>query len=357
MKIILTCIFSCSLFILNGIAPHPVAASTIAGCPLLPADNIWNTKVDTLPVATHSHNYINTIGAETLLHPDFGAPYWTGERWSPIGIPYNVVSGNQEKKTMHFDYDDESDAGPYPIPDNPEIEGILPGGDKNIDGDRHILVVDKDNCILYETWNSWPRPDGSWDAGSGAIFHLSSNSLRPDGWTSADAAGLPVLPGLIRYEEVLAGEITHAIRFTAANNHIRKAYVWPARHQANTNNSPLLPPMGQRFRLKADFNITGFSPQMQVILKAMKKYGLILADNGSDWYISGVADNRWNNDMLVEAFSRIQGSDFEAVDVSGLMVDPDSGRVKKSPPSPRPSPGKTQLPGLLNLLLDENVAR
>jgi len=301
---------------------------SIAGCPTFPANNIWNAAVDKLPVDPSSAAYIATIGADTTLHPDFGAPYSAGGTLMPIGIPFNIVSSSQTKKAVYFDYADESDPGPYPIPDNPAIEGVLPGGDQNAGGDRHILIVDKDNCILYEMFYSWPRADGSWDAGSGAVFDLNSNLLRPDGWTSADAAGLPILPGLVRYDEVAAGEITHAIRFTARNSHIRKAYVWPARHQANTSTSVLLPPMGQRFRLKAGFNISGFSAHTQVILKAMKKYGLILADNGSDWYITGTANNLWDNDTLVSEFRLLKGSDFEAVDVSSLMVHPDSGEVK-----------------------------
>jgi hypothetical protein len=306
----------------------PASASTIAGCPMLPDDNIWNTPIDQLPVDSRSQDYINTIGPDTSFHPDFGEPYWTGSRWSPIGIPYNIVTSSQVKKQIYFDYASESDPGPYPVPDNPLIEGVLPDGDPNIDGDRHILIVDSDNCILYEMFYSWPRNDGGWDAGSGAVFDLRSNNLRPDGWTSADAAGLPILPGLVRYEEVAAGEISHAIRFTARNNHIRKAYVWPARHQANSSTSLLLPPMGQRFRLKADFDISGFSETTQVILRAMKKYGIILADNGSDWYVSGVPDDRWDNDVLVSEFRQLHGHDFEAVDVSSLMVSPDSGEVR-----------------------------
>jgi hypothetical protein len=311
------------------------ASSQVAGCPVFPADNIWNTPVDTLPLAANSAAYIQTIGANTGLHPDFGAPYMDGGNLVPIGIPFNTVSAGQAGKQVYFQYDGESDEGPYPIPDNPAIEGVLPGGDLNVDGDRHILIVDSDSCILYELFYAWPRKDGAWDAGSGAIFDLRSNRLRPAGWTSADAAGLPILPGLVRYDEVEKGEINHALRFTARNSHIRKEYVWPARHQANTDTSTLLPPMGQRFRLKASFDLSGFSSQTRIVLEAMKKYGLILADNGSDWYITGTSDNRWNNDTLVSELRRVKGSDFEAVDVSSLMVDPDSGKVKTavSPPS------------------------
>jgi len=312
------------------------ASPKIAGCLTFPADNIWNAPVDTLPLAANSTAYINTIGANTRLHPDFGAPYPEGGKLVPIGIPFNIVSSSQQKKSVNFDYDDESDAGPYPIPDNPLIEGVLPKGDQTTDGDRHILIVDQDNCILYELFYAWPGQNGTWNAGSGAIFNLSSNQLRPDGWTSADAAGLPILPGLVRYDEIEKGEITHAVRFTAQNNHIRNSYVWPARHEANTSNSMLLPPMGQRFRLKASFDISGFSAEMKIILKAFKKYGLIIADNGSDWYITGTMDDRWDNDTLVSEFRQLVGSDFEAVDVSSLMADPNSGKIKGGiiPPAP-----------------------
>lgn len=297
----------------------------LGGCPMFPADNIWNTAVDTLPLAARSSDYINSIGANTHLHPDFGKPYLDGGELVPIGIPYTVVTDTQPKVAITFSYQGESDPGPYPIPFAPPIEGVAPW-DQNYDGDRHILIVDRDNCILYETFYSWPNRNGSWTAGSGAIFDLRSNGLRPDGWTSADAAGLPILPGLVRYDEVLAGEIHHAIRFTAVNT--LGDYVWPARHEASSLTDPIYPPLGQRFRLKANFDISGFTPQMQVILQAMKKYGIILADNGSNWYISGTADDRWDNDMLVDGFNQLKGSDFEAVDVSSLQVHPDSGQAQ-----------------------------
>jgi hypothetical protein len=218
-----------------------------------------------------------------------------------------------------FDYEDESDPGPYPIPPDAPIEG---GSD--CDGDRHILIVDRDNCRLYEIYSAYPETDGSWSAGSGAIFDLTSNLLRPDTWTSADAAGLPILPGLVRYEEVASGEIKHAIRFTAPET--RRAYVWPARHYASSRTDTRYPPMGQRFRLKSPFNDSGFSPEVRVILDALKRYGMILADNGGSWFISGVPDERWDNDVLRE-IRQVHGSDFEAVDVSSLMVDPDSGQA------------------------------
>ncbi len=295
----------------------PPSGPTIGGCPLLPADNIWNARVDSLPVDPRSAAYIQSIGESTGLHPDFGSGTWEG---APIGIPFDFVDGSQPKVTVVFDYEDESDPGPYPIPADASIEG---GPDS--DGDRHVLVVDTDNCILYELYYAWPQADGSWEAGSGAIYDLHSNALRPEGWTSADAAGLPILPGLIRYEEVAAGEIRHAIRFTAPQT--RAAYVWPARHYASSLTGEEYPPMGQRFRLRADFDLSGFSPQTQVILRAMQTYGLILADNGSPWFISGAPDEGWDNDILHE-LARVQGADFEAVDVSSLMLNPDSGAVR-----------------------------
>ena len=309
----------------NG-AVSLAAPPSMAGCPILPADSIWNTPVDTLPVDGSSDAYISSIGPDITLHPDFGSPYEDGGQLYPIGIPYNLVPGTQGKVVMHFDYDAESDPGPYPIPPGAVIEGV-PDWDPDYSGDRHILVVDTDNCLLYETFDSWPRADGGWDAGSGAVFDLNSHALRTDGYTSADAAGLPILPGLVRYDEVTAGTIEHAIRFTADNDHIRDEHVWPARHDASQNSLPTNPPMGQRFRLKAGVDISGYPEQVQVILRAMKKYGLILADNGADWYISGDSDDRWDNDTLVAQFKKLKGSDFEAVDVSSLMIDLDSGQA------------------------------
>ena len=291
----------------------------LAGCAVFPADNIWNVPVDTLPVHTSSDAYVATIGADAHVHADFGSGTWDG---GPIGIPYVDVPGTQPTVTVAFDYDDESDPGPYPVPPGAPIEG---GAESK--GDRHVLVLDRDNCILYELYNAFPQPDGSWEAGSGAIFDLSSHALRPAGWTSADAAGLPILPGLVRYEEVAAGEIRHALRFTAPQT--RRAYVWPARHYASNLTGAQYPPMGQRFRLRADFDVSGFSAEVQVILRALQTYGMILADNGSAWYISGVPDERWDNDVLHE-LHQVEGADFKAVDVSSLMVDPDSGQARAS---------------------------
>ena len=313
------------LLILASLPVTGSAVPSIGGCRIFPADDVWNTPVNSLPVDPHSSSYISTIGAGTGLHPDFGSGLWDGE---PIGIPYNLVGGGQAEVPVAFDYADESDPGPYPIPANPLIEG----GNTST-GDRHILILDTGNCTLYELYSAYPGPSG-WSAGSGAIFDLRSDALRPDGWTSADAAGLPILPGLARYDEVASGEITHALRFTVPKT--QKAYIWPARHYASSLTGSQYPPMGERFRLKAGFNISGFSPGTQVILRALKKYGMILADNGGAWYVSGVPDERWNNDQLVGELGRVKGSDFEAVDESSLMVDPDSGRTRQAVPGGGP---------------------
>jgi hypothetical protein len=291
---------------------------------VLPPSSIWNARVDTLPVHPDSAAFIATIGAATGLHADFGSGLWDG---GPIGIPYATVPGTQPSVPVSFDYAEESDPGPYPIPADVPVEG---GPDAT--GDRHVLVLDRDRCRLYEMWSSWPQPDGSWHAGSGAVFDLGSNALRPEGWTSADAAGLAILPGLVRWQEVAAGEIRHAIRFTASRT--RKAHVWPARHDASSSTDPTRPPMGQRFRLKASFDTSPFAPEVRVILDALKSYGLILADNGSNWYLSGVPDERWDNAVL-HTLSQVEGSDFEAVDATVLLVDPDSGEA--GPPPARAS--------------------
>ena len=237
-----------------------------------------------------------------------------------LGFPSISYQARSRRSPVSFEYSDESDPGPYPIPPGAAIEGGAQS-----DGDRHVLVVDQENCILYETFSSYPQPDGSWDAGSGAVFDLRSNGLRPSGWTSADAAGLPILPGLVRYEEVASGEIRHALRFTAPQT--RRAFVWPALHYASNLTASNYPPMGQRFRLKANVDITGFSLEVQVILRALKKYGMILADNGSAWYLSGAPDPGWNNDHLVSELRMITGSDFEAVDGTALMISAESGQA------------------------------
>ena len=276
-----------------------------AGCPLFPADNIWNTPVNTLPPDGNSADYIDSIGRDTGLKADFGAGLYDG---GPIGIPFAYVGNGQTGVSVSFQYADESDPGPYPIPSDAPIEGGTCSS-----GDRHILLVNADTCVLYELYDATPQGSG-WHAGSGAIFDLRSNALRPAGWTSADAAGLPILPGLVRYEEVAAGVITHALRFTA--DVTRDEYVWPARHQSGSPSNANVPPMGQRFRLNAGFDITGFSPANQVILSALKTYGMFLADNGSDWFLSGVPDDRWDNDDLRQLQDGVHGRDFEAVDCS-----------------------------------------
>jgi len=310
----------------------------LSGCHVFPRDNIWNAPVDSLPVDANSDQYVNTIGSGKEIHADFGSGEWPPDSGSPIGIPYIDVPGSQPGVDVSFTYADESDAGPYPIPADPPIEG-----GPNGTGDRHVLVVDRDNCLLYELFDAFPQPDGSWTAGSGAIFDLKSHALRPSGWTSADAAGLPILPGLVRYEEAAAGEINHAIRFTAPQT--RREYIWPARHFASELTGTQYPPMGQRFRLKATFDISGFAPEVKVILTALKKYGMILADNGSAWYISGVPDERWDNQMLHQ-LDGVYGADFEAVDVSSLMVDPQTGQAKIFDP-------KVYLPLLENVRVNQ----
>ena len=287
----------------------PAISPVINGCSIFPENNIWNTPIADLPVHERSDQWVNTIGRGTSFHMDFGSGTWNG---GPIGIPYNIVGGSVPKVSVSFDYEDESDAGPYPIPANPLIEH---------GSDHHILIVDNSTCTLYELFDA-SYSGGAWHAGSGAIWNMNSNALRPDTWTSADAAGLPILPGLVRYDEILSGEINHAIRFTAANTN---GYIWPARHLTSNNpNTPHIPPMGARFRLKASFDISSYPAEMQVILNAMKTYGIILADNGSNWYVSGTPDSRWDNDML-HLLDDLTGNDFEAVDSSVLMVDYDSG--------------------------------
>lgn len=291
--------------------PDLGAGASLRGKRLFPGDNPWNEDISARPVDPNSANLIASIGLNTGLHPDFGT-VWAG---APNGIPYVVVSGTQPKVAINFTaYGDESDPGPYPVPPDAPIEG-----GPNGTGDRHVIVIDRDNWKLYELFYTFPVSGGaSWRAAGGAVFDLNSNALRPAGWTSADAAGLPIFPGLVRYDEVFEQqEITHALRFTAQST--RRAYVYPARHFASSNTNPNLPPMGMRVRLKASFDITRFSPAMQVILKALKKYGMMLADNGSNWYISGAPDPRWNDEEL-NTLKAIKGSDFEVVQM-GTIID------------------------------------
>ncbi len=288
-----------------------------AGCAVFPVDNIWNVPVDHLPVDANSDAYITTIGPDVGVHPEFGT-VWAG---APIGIPWVAVPGTQPEVLVSFTYAGESDPGPYPIPPDAPIEG----GPAST-GDRHVLALERTTCSLYELFYAFPHDDGAWwTAGSGAVFELESHALRPETWTSADAAGLPILPGLVCYEEVAAGQIRHTLRFTAPQT--RRAYVWPARHYASSLTGNQYPPMGQRFRLRADFDVSSFSPPVQTILRALKKYGMMLADNGSAWYLSGAPDPRWDDETLVSELRLVKGSDFEAVDASSLMVDPESGQT------------------------------
>jgi hypothetical protein len=298
-------------------APRPATGVSLNGCPNLPADNVWHTPVTSLPVLSQSSRYVNSIGAGAGVKADFGSGVWDG---GPIGIPVTYVSGSQRSVPVKFDYADESDPGPYPIPADAAVEGGA-----NSDGDRHVLVVDTGTCKLYELYDAHPNSDGSWQAGSGAVYDLASDQLRPRGWTSADAAGLPITPGLVRYAEVAAGHIDHAIRVTVPST--QQAFEWPARHAASSSTNTSLPPMGLRLRLKADVNISGLPPQARVIAQAMKTEGVIVADNGSPWFISGAPDSRWNNDDL-QALGTLHGSDFEAVDTSGLLVSANSGKAR-----------------------------
>ncbi len=302
--------------LLVGFTPGVSHADTLpnSGCAVLPADNVWHANVSALPVDPNSATYIASIGATAPLHPDFGSGTYGG---GPIGIPYNVVPSSQPLVPVHFTYASESDPGPYPIPKKPLIEG----GPRST-GDRHVLVVDTGTCTDYELFSARPRHGGkSWHAGSGAVFPLGSDALRPAGWTSADAAGLPILPGLVRPDEVAAGVIDHAIRVTVPKSD--DTYIWPARHEAGTAD-PTLPPMGLRLRLKADVDISQFPATDQVILQALKTYGMIVADNGSPWFISGLPSSYWDNTTLHD-LTQITGSDFEVVDESCLMVSADSG--------------------------------
>ena len=304
---------------------------TLGGCQVFPADNVWNTPINTLPVDSNSAAYVASMNAtNNRLHPDFG-------HGNPAsgGMPYNLVPDSQPKVTVPFYY--LSDPGPYPIPDNVWIEG---------GSDRHAILVDTGTCELYEIFNLTGGP-GSWAGGSGATWSLKSNALRPDGWTSADAAGLPILPGLVRYDEVAAGQINHAIRVTA--DHTRGAHIWPARHDASSLSGSQYPPMGQRFRLKASYDISSYPAPVQVILQALKTYGMILADNGTSWHISGVGDESWDDDTM-HAMTNVTGDNFEAVDESGLMVNYNSGQAASSPPPPTPPPPTPAPTGWVNII-------
>jgi hypothetical protein len=289
-----------------GLAAYPLPAAP--ACPVFPETNVWNKRVDHLPLAKNSRTIVRSIGRNGSLHPDFGSGKWDG---GPIGIPITVVGSSTPKVRVRFGYADESDKGPYPIPKNVRIEG-----GRQSDGDRHAIIVDRSACRLYELFALYPRNGRPrWRAGSGAIWDLRSNKLRPRGWTSADAAGLPILPGLVRWSEVKRGEINHALRFTVERT--RRAYVYPARHFASDLTSRALPPMGLRLRLRANYPVRGFPRQARVVLVALKRYGMIVADNGSSWYVQGQPNANWSNDALHE-LHRVKGSDFRVVDTSRL---------------------------------------
>jgi hypothetical protein len=289
----------------------PAAIDHLPGaprCPIFPPNNPWNQRVDRLPVARNSARLIASIGLKARVNPDFGSGLYAG---GPIGIPYAVVSSSTPGVPVSFTSAAESNRGPYPLPPNVPIEG---GAQSS--GDRHVIVVDKDSCLDYELYDAYPRDGGrSWSAYAGAIFNLRSNHLRPAGWTSADAAGLPILPGLARYDEVAHGGIDHALRFTAPCT--AASYVYPARHDAPSCGGGFYPPMGLRVRLKASVSLGGLPYQARIVAEALKRYGMILADNGSAWDIGGTPDSRWNNDAL-HLLERFAGSDFEVVDTSSL---------------------------------------
>lgn len=293
------------------------AARPIAGtsCSEFPADNWWHADVRDLPVHARSRQWLSHMSPGVDLHPDFGPSYGDGPNY---GIPITVVGSGHPKVRVRFDYASESDRVRYPLGRDTRIEG-----GRGSAGDKHAIVVDKGACKLYETWNTRVRR-GKWVAGSGAVWSLRSNRLRPDGWTSADAAGLPILPGLLRWNEVKAGRVDHAIRFTTdvTSTH----HLWPARHDAGSRSSPAYPPMGARFRMRAGFSTRGFSPYAVAVIRAMKVHGLVLADNGSPWYFQGEQNARWPA-RLVEELKEIPASAFVAVDTSSLQVSPNSAQV------------------------------
>ena len=301
-------------------SPSPGQTPQVGGepdCAVFPPDNPWNTDISGHPVHANSDDYVDSVGRYELLHPDVGT-VWAG---SPIGIPYVIVGDGQPGVPVIFYYDDESDPGPYPVPPDIPLEG-QPVGQPNaagFGGDRHAIVIDDDACVLYEMYDAHPVNGGaSWEAGSGAVFDLTSNELRPDYWTSADAAGLPIFPGLVRYEEVVEqGVIDHALRFTVSQT--QRAFIHPATHWASSSTDPDRPPMGLRFRMKASYDCSWASSEVQVICAALKKYGMFVADNGADWYISGAPDPRWDDDRLGDLKS-VPGDAFEVVDTGEAVV-------------------------------------
>ena len=302
----LTIAAALAVLLLTGSSAHALRVPAAPRCVVFPASNAWNQRVDKLPVATDSAQLIASIGLDSPVHADFGSGTWDG---GPIGIPFDVVSRTTPRTRVSFAYADESDRVRYPIPRHVHIEG-----GPHATGDRHAILVDRNTCRLYELYDL--RHSGHrWAAGSGAVWSLRSNHLRPAGWTSADAAGLPIFPGLARWDEVARGAIDHALRFTAPRT--RRAYVFPARHYASSSNDPSLPPMGLRVRLKASVSVASFPRQARVVLRALQRYGMILADNGSPWYVSGAPNRHWSNDDL-HSLGRLTGADFEVVDTSSL---------------------------------------
>ncbi|MET9469118.1 hypothetical protein ABZY44_30845 [Streptomyces sp. NPDC006544] len=295
----------------------PVAARAHdASCQTSPPDSFWRAPVDTLPVHPDSARYVASIGSTQPLHPDFGSGLTEGQ---PFGIPVTASDARTPESKVSFDYAGESDPSGYRIPQDAKIEN----GPAS-DGDRHVIVWNRDLCTSSELWDARPQGGNAWHAGSGAVFDLRSNALRPDGWTSADAAGLAVLPGLVRYDEAAAGHVDHAIRITVPRSD--RSYVWPARHQAGSAADDSLPPMGLRLRLKSSVDTSHLAPQAKAVAEALKKYGAIVADNGSAWYLSGEENSGWDNAQL-DGLKDFKGSDFEAVDASGLQQSPDSGAV------------------------------
>jgi len=297
-------------------ADDDVRTRPVAGCRVFPQNNWWNTDISELPRHARSDAWLRRMSPRSELHPDFGRAY--GEQPVPYGIPITVVGAGHRKVNVRFHYARESDRVRYPLGTDTKIEG-----GRRSDGDRHAIIVDKSKCKLYETYNTRKR-NGRWTAGSGAVWSLKSNALRPDGWTSADAAGLAILPGLLRWREVKQGRVDHAIRFTTDVTDHR--YLWPARHRAGAVNNRNYPPMGARFRLKASFDMSSYSRKARVVLRAMQTYGLVLADNGSPWYFQGEASAQWPSGLISD-LKRVPARAFVAVDTSSLMVDPNSARV------------------------------
>jgi hypothetical protein len=287
---------------LGGAPASSAPAPHEGSCPIFPASNPLNQEIAHAPVDPNSARYIESIGASIHLHADFGTP-------PSYGIPYVVVGPRQAKVPIHFTYREESNPGPYPVPPSAPVEGA------GEEGDRHVLVLQEGTCKLYELYAA-ERKGSGWNAGSGAVFNLRSNVLRPEGWTSADAAGLPIFPLLVRYPEVKAGQIDHALRVTVERT--QRGYIHPATHFASSSSDPNLPPMGLRLRLKAGFSLAGYYGQALVVLRALKRYGLIVADNGSSWYITGAPDPRWRNEDL-DQLKRVPGSAFEAVRTGSIL--------------------------------------